>query len=135
MNNTEKAKERLKNGASLVLYDGKEFIEENGKGLSPLLKLIDGKTDLSRFCAADKIIGKAAASLFAMLKIKNVYGEVLSRKAIPILEKYGITYTCGTVTDNIKNRDGTGICPIEQTVDGIDDAETALKAIKEKLKL
>ena len=39
MNNIEEAKERLKNGASLVLYDGKEFIEENGKGLSPLLKL------------------------------------------------------------------------------------------------
>lgn len=44
MNNIEKAKERLKNGASLVLYDGKEFIEENGKGLSPLLKLISEKT-------------------------------------------------------------------------------------------
>ena len=59
MNNIEKAKERLKNGASLVLYDGKEFIEENGKGLSPLLKLLSEKNDLSRFCAADKIIGKA----------------------------------------------------------------------------
>ena len=81
MNNIEKAKERLKNGASLVLYDGKEFIEENGKGLSPLLKLLSEKNDLSRFCAADKIIGKAAALLFALLKIKNVYGEVLSRKA------------------------------------------------------
>lgn len=56
MNNIEKAKERLKNGTSLVLYDGKEFIEENGKGLSPLLKLLSEKNDLSRFCAADKII-------------------------------------------------------------------------------
>lgn len=134
MNNIEKAKERLKNGASLVLYDGKEFIEENGKGLSPLLKLLSEKNDLSRFCAADKIIGKAAAMLFALLKIKNVYGEVLSRKAIPILEKYGIKYSFGTVTDSIKNRYGTGICPMEQTVEGIDDADTALKAIKEKIK-
>lgn len=134
MNNIEKAKERLKNGASLVLYDGKEFIEENGKGLSPLLKLLSEKNDLSRFCAADKIIGKAAALLFVLLKIKNVYGEVLSRKAIPILEKYGINYSFGTVTDSIKNRYGTGICPMEQTVEGIDDADTALKAIKEKIK-
>lgn len=134
MNNIEKAKERLKNGASLVLYDGKEFIEENGKGLSPLLKLLSEKNGLSRFCAADKIIGKAAALLFALLKIKNVYGEVLSRKAIPILEKYGIKYSFGTVTDSIKNRYGTGICPMEQTVEGIDDADTALKAIKEKIK-
>lgn len=134
MNNIEKAKERLKNGASLVLYDGKEFIEEKGKGLSPLLKLLSEKNDLSRFCAADKIIGKAAAMLFALLKIKNVYGEVLSRKAIPILEKYGIKYSFGTVTDSIKNRYGTEICPMEQTVEGIDDADTALKAIKEKIK-
>ena len=66
MNNIEKAKERLKNGASLVLYDGKEFIEGNGKGLSPLLKLLSEKNGLSRFCAADKIIGKAAAKLFAL---------------------------------------------------------------------
>lgn len=72
--------------------------------------------------------------LFALLKIKNVYGEVLSRKAIPILEKYGIKYSFGTITDNIKNRYGTGICPMEQTVEGIDDADTALKAIKEKIK-
>ena len=108
MNNIEKAKERLKNGASLVLYDGKEFIEENGKGLSPLLKLLSERNDLSRFCAADKIIGKAAAMLFSLLKIKSVYGEVLSRKAIPILEKYGINYSFGTVTDSIKNRYGTG---------------------------
>ena len=134
MNNIEKAKERLKNGASLVLYDGKEFIEENGKGLSPLLKLLSERNDLSRFCAADKIIGKAAAMLFSLLKIKSVYGEVLSRKAIPILEKYGINYSFGTVTDSIKNRYGTGICPMEQTVEGIDDADTALKAIKEKIK-
>lgn len=55
--------------------------------------------------------------LFALLKIKNVYGEVLSRKAIPILEKYGIKYSFGTVTDSIKNRYGTGICPMEQTVE------------------
>ena len=72
--------------------------------------------------------------LFALLKIKNVYGEVLSSKAIPILEKYGIKYSFGTVTDSIKNRYGTGICPMEQTVEGIDDADTALKAIKEKIK-
>ena len=42
--------------------------------------------------------------LFALLKIKNVYGEVLSSKAIPILEKYGIKYSFGTVTDSIKNQ-------------------------------
>ena len=41
---------------------------------------------------------RPAALLFALLKIKNVYGEVLSRKAIPILEKYGIKYSFGTVT-------------------------------------
>lgn len=54
MNNIEEAKERLKNGASLVLYDGKEFIEENGKGLSPLLKLLSEKDDLSRFSPPTK---------------------------------------------------------------------------------
>lgn len=36
MNNIEKAKERLKNGASLVLYDGKEFIEKKTARGCPL---------------------------------------------------------------------------------------------------
>lgn len=70
--------------------------------------------------------------LFVLLKIKNVYGEVLSRKAIPILEKYGIKYSFYTVTDSIKNRYGTGICPMEQTVEGIDDADNGIKSHKRK---
>lgn len=101
MNNIEKAKERLKNGASLVLYDGKEFIEENGKGLSPLLKLLSEKT-IYRVLRRRQNHRKSRCPAFALLKIKNVYGEVLSRKAIPILEKYGIKYSFGTVTDSIK---------------------------------
>lgn len=69
MNNIEKAKECLKNGASLVLYDGKEFIEENGKGLSPLLKLLSEKT-IYRVLRRRQIIGKAAAMLLRCLKSK-----------------------------------------------------------------
>lgn len=51
---------------------------------------------------ADKVIGKAAAAMVVVGGVKELYAEVMSKKAIPFLEEAGIAYTCGTLVDTIK---------------------------------
>lgn len=52
----------------------------------------------------DKIAGKAAASLIARLGIRNCHIELLSDRAIPVFEHYGIKYTCDQLVDHIQCR-------------------------------
>ena len=51
---------------------------------------------------ADKVIGKAAAAMVVVGRVKALYAEVMSKKAIPFLEEGGIAYTYGTLVDTIK---------------------------------
>lgn len=59
-------------------------------------EMLDGAT------IADKVIGKAAAAMVVVGGVKELYAEVISKKAIPFLEEAGIAYTYGTLVDTIK---------------------------------
>lgn len=51
---------------------------------------------------ADKVIGKAAAAMVVVGGVKELYAEVMSKKAIPFLDEAGIAYSYGTLVDTIK---------------------------------
>lgn len=59
-------------------------------------EMLDGAT------IADKVIGKAAAAMVVVGGVKELYAEVMSKKAMPFLEEAGIAYTYGTLVDTIK---------------------------------
>ena len=61
---------------------------------------------------ADKVIGKAAAAMVVVGGVKELYAEVMSKKAIPFLEEAGIVYTYGTLVDTIKEEGGR--CQLEK---------------------
>ena len=61
---------------------------------------------------ADKVIGKAAAAMVVVGGVKELYAEVMSKKAIPFLEEAGIAYTYGTLVDTIKEEGGR--CQLEK---------------------
>ncbi|MBQ8687507.1 MAG: DUF1893 domain-containing protein, partial [Ruminococcus sp.] len=100
-------------------------------GISPMLDLIREGHDLHGFSAADKIVGKAAAMLFALAGIAELHAQVLSRFGAELLRIHGIAFTYDTLTEYIINRKGDGICPMEQTVADIDamDLQTAFDAV------
>jgi predicted transcriptional regulator len=98
-----------------------------------MVEFINSGLDLNGFSAADKIVGKALAMLFALCKVKEVYAVVMSQGAIKIFEKYKIKYSYKTLVEAIINREGTGPCPMEAAVKDIDDLSEALYAIKNKL--
>lgn len=61
---------------------------------------------------ADKVIGKAAAAMVVVGGVKELYAEVMSKRAIPFLEEAGIAYTYGTLVDTIKEEGGR--CQLEK---------------------
>ena len=132
----KKAKEEFFKGKyTLVLCKNEDIIASDLTGIRPLIKLIDDKKECKGYSAADKIVGRAAAFLYTLLEIKNLYGEVMSKGAIEILKKVGINYEYKTLTGYIENRQKNGICPMDDAVKNITDAKQACEAIRNKIKL
>ena len=86
------------------------------------------------FTAADKVVGKAAALLYALMGVSSLYASVISEGALTVCKSFGISVEYGALAQNIINRRGDGFCPMEQAVADISDPQTAFNAGKEKLK-
>ena len=98
------------------------------------MQLLNSGKNYLNYSAADKIVGKAAAMLYKLLNVNDIYGEVMSIRAINFLEQNNINFKYKIKTNEIINRKGTGICPMEQTVLNIENPTEAKKLLENKLK-
>lgn len=105
-------------GCSLVVAEGDGTLGcYDRPGVRDLMWLLDNAPQRLRGAyVADKVIGKAAASLLAVGGAKEVYGEVMSRHALPMLQAAGVAYGYGTLVDHIKQPEGSTRCPLERIV-------------------
>lgn len=117
-----------------VLSDGSRLIKSRERGVKPLIGFIESGKSFKGFTAADKVVGKAAALLYALMGVSSLYASVISEGALTVCKSFGISVEYGTLTQNIINRRGDGFCPMEQAVADIFDPQTAFNAVKEKLK-
>lgn len=86
----------------------------DGPGVSDLNHLLQVSPILLRGAVvADKVVGKAAASLLILSSVKEVYAHVISSSALELLEAHGISTTYGTLVPFIVNRAQTAMCPLE----------------------
>jgi ferredoxin len=123
-------------GRSIVVARGGVISGSSDKrGVVPALEMLDsGK--LKGALVVDKIVGRAAAAAFVAGGVKKVYATVMSAGAKALLEKNGIEAGADKTVETIINRDKTGMCPMENAVKDIHDAdvekmvETLRKAIK-----
>ena len=123
MSDIEKAKKIFCSGEyTCVLCKGDIVFTSTSNGISPMLDFIENKTELCGFSAADKIVGKAAAILFVYAGVSQVYADVMSKQAVDFLASHNVKYSFGKLADKIINRSGTGICPMEKTVEKISSA-------------
>lgn len=87
------------------------------QGVRDLVWLLDNEPDRLRGARiADKVIGKAAAALLVQGGVAEAYAEVLSRKALPLLEAADISYAFGVLVDGIVVPEGDDRCPLELIV-------------------
>lgn len=132
MTDIELAKAHL-DGHSICLCRDGEYFTDDGRGISPMIRLMEERRDLRGYAVADIIVGKAAAMLFIKAGIREVYGEVMSRAGYDFLQQHDIPCAYGKLTERIINRKGDGVCPMEQTVALIDDPEKGTAALKKRL--
>ena len=135
-NNLEKAIKILEEekDLTLVLVLNEDIYKSSEKGIKSLLQLLNSGKNYLNYSAADKIVGKAAAMLYKLLNVNDIYGEVMSIRAINFLEQNNINFKYKIKTKEIINRKGTGICPMEQTVLNIENPTEAKKLLENKLK-
>ena len=88
---------------------------------------------LSEISAADLVVGKAAALLMTGAGVTCVFAKCVSEAGLEVLKSHGIACSYDVIAEKIMNRDGTDVCPMEKTVQNIDDHSAALVAIKQKL--
>ena len=89
------------------------------------------KMHLIGACIADKVIGKLAVSLLAVSGVKEIYADVLSEYAIPVLEQNNIKFEYKTKVPFIINKEHTGMCPMENR---FKDENDIAKIFKEVIK-
>ncbi len=116
-------------GHTLCLSKDGVLIFGDTRGIAPLLELIASGKDVSGYSAADKVVGKAGAALFIKCGVKQLYAAVLSKGGAELLERHGVEYVYGTLTDAIINRAGTDACPMEKAVRDIEEIEDMYVAI------
>ena len=128
-------KSRLDAGMAVVVARGGMILAtENGRGLTPLLKLFDtGK--LSGSIVMDKVIGRAAAAICAEGGVTKVFALLAGKGAAAILERYGISLVVERIVDEVLNRENTGACPMEVAVSGLDDPKEMVEAVRKTLEM
>ena len=130
----EKARDVLvQGGHTCVVCHGEDILTDDRRGVRPLLEFLEQRQDWSSFCAADKVVGKAAAFLYQLMGIRALYAQVVSEPAAKVLQEAGIALTYGTLVPAIRNRTNTGFCPMETAVWEITDPKDALPVLKTTL--
>ena len=79
----------------------------------------------------DKLVGRAAALLFTLVRPRSVFALTMSAGAQDVLRTAGIPFACDAVILDVLNRTGTGPCPMEAAVSGIDEPLVALETLKQ----
>lgn len=135
MNNLKLAKSTLfENEYSIVVVKENEIVyKSESKGLQSLISLYKTKKNtLEDSSIADKVIGRAAALILVDANIKEVYADLISQNAIEILNKSNIPYEYKAQVKEIRNRDNTGMCPMEELSLKCVSADELIEKIEEK---
>lgn len=100
-------------GYSLVVANG-DIRTFDGRGVSDLYQLLENDSGfLNGASVADKVVGKAAASMMVLAKVKEVHADVVSQPALDLLESNRVRVTYGNIVPYIINRTGADLCPLE----------------------
>lgn len=129
----EQAKQLLEQeGYTCVLRRANCSYASKERGITPLLQWLDTGMDFKNAAAADKVVGKAAAYLYVLLQVSDIYAWVISKPALEVLQRYGIQIQYETLVPAIRNRAGNGFCPMETAVLAVDNPQEALQILRTK---
>lgn len=86
----------------------------NQRGVADLYDLYEHEPVFMQGASiADKVVGKAAATLMVLGGVKYIYADIISEPAASLLHKNNIEVEYTEIVPFIENRDKTGWCPLE----------------------
>lgn len=133
MKDIDMAVELLENEklALAVVKEGKVIFSSRDKGIKPLYTAVkEQKDELEGSSVADRVTGKAAAMLCAHAGVKELKTKLISDNAINVLKETSIILEYDEHAPYIKNRDKTGMCPVETLSLKADSIEELLSGIE-----
>lgn len=102
------------NASLVVKYANGEIKEYYSKRVIDIKTILkENEEALNGATIADKVIGKVAGTLLSVAGVKEIYTDVISEYAIPVLEKSGVNYEFSQKVEYIINEAKTGMCPME----------------------
>lgn len=121
-------------GCSCVILTNGKITIYHERGVKDLFRILKTERELlDGAYVADKVIGKGAAALVVLGKVREVYADVISRPALELLKSYSIPVSYAECVPNIINRAGTGVCPVETLCKDASSAEQCLPLIEDFL--
>ena len=109
---------------------GKVIFTSRNRGVQDLYCLMKRNPEILKGAsAADKVVGKAAAMLYAASGIKELYADNLSRAAASILREAGVKVQYENMIPFVMNRDRSGMCPVERLATTMDTLEQLMTGL------
>lgn len=106
--------EILHSGNHSLVIEKDKILTFDGRGVGDLFRLYTTAPDfLTGAVVADKVVGKGAAAIMLLGGVSQLYADVISKPALELLKTGNITVSFGKLVENIINREGTGVCPVE----------------------
>lgn len=133
MTDLERAVAALQPPHTLALCRDGELLTSDRRGVAPMVTFLREGQVLTGYAAADRVVGKAAAWLFILAGVRAVYADTLSEGGRKLLTCHGIPVQWKSLTPAIRNRDNTGLCPMEQAVAEAADAADALRRVEVRM--
>ena len=132
--NLERAKSVLvEGGYTCVMVKGEVVDVSVERGIRPLFQIVKSRADREGYSAADKVVGKAAAFMYMLMKVREVFAQVISKPALEVLEGAGIEVSYGECVTAIRNRTDTGFCPMESAVLDVKEPEEAYSVLEKRI--
>lgn len=118
-------------GLSLLVYNNEKLSTHDNRGIQDLLELTATQPErLKGAIVADKIIGKAAASLMTACGVVEVHTNVICTPAREMFEKAGIKIFATKEVPMIRNRENSGMCPMDSRLEGIEGVEECVEILQ-----
>jgi hypothetical protein len=140
MQDLETAKQMLyaKELTLAIVKKGHVLFQTDSHRISGFILAIDTLgTQLNGASLADRVAGKALGLLCVYAGIREVYAEVMSKKAEALFQENHIAYECRQLVNIVLDLNKTDVCPFEKAAAGISvptEAFGAFKALLEKMK-
>ncbi|MDZ7373102.1 MAG: DUF1893 domain-containing protein [candidate division KSB1 bacterium] len=134
MSRLESELRRLEEGGFSILIErqGEVLFTSREPMLRPLLAALEALGEQLRGATVvDRIVGKAAAFLCVYAGVAEVYTPLASQPAVGLLASHGIPLEARRVVPFIRNREGNGLCPMEQLALQYETPEDFLRALGE----